>query len=187
MSYNWTPANTPQGRERLKDLLMTCERIPVMVDIPIHGKFIAYARVWDNDTRRFSVVSRCWEQSYLTNDKAAIEGIQFLDPEPQPQAKDKPHSELGFGDYVCIEQFRYGVPNEFWEYKVIGVLRSNCWVDIPVKHTPTEVRHESMEDVICCICCGIDETKVVRFKLSEVIPHRRYWELNHRQGKEGGV
>lgn len=179
MSYKWESASTPQGRERLKELLDQGHRIVGKV-----GEFGRITALWKSDGGAYDIDGYISESMFH---KARLDDIEFLDPDPQPKAKDKSHSELGYGDYVCIEQFRYGVPNEFWEYKVIGTLRSNCWVDVPVKHSPAEVRHESMEDVICCICCGIDETKVVRFKLSEVVPHRRYWELNRRQGKEGGV
>lgn len=83
MSYNWTPASTPQGRERLNELVLTGQRIPVMVNIPIYGKFIAYARVWDNNIDRFSIVARHWEQGYVTSNTRPLEGIQFLDPSPQ--------------------------------------------------------------------------------------------------------
>ena len=40
--------------------------------------------------------------------------------------------DLDFGDYCLIEQKRYGVENEMFVHKVIGRLRSNSYVDVPV-------------------------------------------------------
>lgn len=41
--------------------------------------------------------------------------------------------EFKFGDYATIEQKRHGVPNEMFVHKVVGQLRSNTWVDVPVR------------------------------------------------------
>lgn len=78
-----------------------------------------------------------------------------------------------FGRYCRIEQLRYGVPNEMFLYKVIASLRSNCWCEVPYKTASKEVRHDSIEDCILAICCGIDETKVLRFRTADVefLPH----------------
>ncbi|MFB9086696.1 hypothetical protein ACFFW8_16870 [Erwinia tracheiphila] len=65
-----------------------------------------------------------------------------------------------FGDYALIEQKRYYAPNEMFFHKVIGRLRPNSWVDVPVKIPATNVIHEQMEEVCLCICCGVDETEV---------------------------
>lgn len=78
---------------------------------------------------------------------------------------------LDFGDYASIEMKRYGCPNEMYQHKVIRRLRSNTYVPVPVQSPATEVRHEEMEDVIACICCGIDETKVLKYKATDVKPY----------------
>lgn len=76
--------------------------------------------------------------------------------------------EFKFGDYAIIEQKRHGVPNEMFVYKVIGQLRSNTWVDVPVQSPATETLHEEMDDVCWCICCGVDETKVRAYRVKDM-------------------
>lgn len=73
-----------------------------------------------------------------------------------------------FGRYCRIEQLRYGVPNEMFLYKVVASLRSNCWCEVPYKTASKEVRHDSIEDCVLAICCGIDETEVLRFRAADV-------------------
>lgn len=73
-----------------------------------------------------------------------------------------------FGRYCRIEQLRYGVPNEMYLYKVVASLRSNCWCEVPYKTASKEVWHDSIEDCILAICCGIDETKVLRFRVADI-------------------
>lgn len=73
-----------------------------------------------------------------------------------------------FGRYCRIEQLRYGVPNEMYLYKVVASLRSNCWCEVPYKTASKEARHDSIEDCILAICCGIDETEVLRFRAADV-------------------
>lgn len=76
--------------------------------------------------------------------------------------------EFKFGDYAIIEQKRHGVPNEMFVHKVIGQLRSNTWVDVPVQSPATETLHEEMDDVCWCICCGVDETKVRAYRVKDM-------------------
>lgn len=73
-----------------------------------------------------------------------------------------------FGLYCRIEQFMYYSENEMFIYKVINRLRSNCWCEVPYKTASGEVMHDHMEDCVSVICCGIDETKVQRFRLADV-------------------
>ena len=73
-----------------------------------------------------------------------------------------------FGRYCRIEQLRYGVPNEMYLYKVVASLRSNCWCEVPYKTASKEVRNDSIEDCVLAICCGIDETEVLRFRAADV-------------------
>lgn len=77
-------------------------------------------------------------------------------------------TEFKFGDYAIIEQKRHGVPNEMFVHKVIDQLRSNTWVDVPVQSPATETMHDEMEDVCLCICCGIDETEVRRYRVKDM-------------------
>lgn len=79
-----------------------------------------------------------------------------------------------FGRYCRIEQFRYHSPNELFLYKVVASLRSNSWCEVPYKTASHEVAHDHMEDCVLAICCGIDETKVQRFRVADVefLPHK---------------
>jgi hypothetical protein len=81
------------------------------------------------------------------------------------------HVRLDFGEYVRIEQKRFGVENEMFLYKVIGGgIKSNCWVTVPVgpPNFETEAQHDEIEEVVKCVCCGVDETKVVKFRVCDV-------------------
>lgn len=77
-------------------------------------------------------------------------------------------TEFKFGDYAIIEQKRHGVPNEMFVHKVIDQLRSNTWVDVPVQSPATETMHDDMEDVCLCICCGVDQTEVRRYRVKDM-------------------
>ena len=77
-------------------------------------------------------------------------------------------ADIDFGDYVTIEQKRYGTENEMYIHKVIGILRSNCYVDVPVQTPATETSHEELVDVVACVCCGVSEREVLRYKLDSV-------------------
>jgi len=86
-----------------------------------------------------------------------------------PRCPLKIKSELSFGDYVLIEQKRYGAENEMYLHKVIGTSESNSWVDVPVQST-TETLHKvkELEPVVSCICCGVCETKVRKYRIKDV-------------------
>lgn len=73
-----------------------------------------------------------------------------------------------FGDYAIIEQKRHGVPNEMFVHKVVDQLSSNSWVDIPVQSPATETLHDEMEDVCWCICCGVNETEVRKYRVKDM-------------------
>ena len=75
-----------------------------------------------------------------------------------------------FGDYVLIEQRRYGTENEMYQHKVIGRFRSNSWVDTPVQSPATETLHDECVDVLACICCGVWEREVLQNRESDVFP-----------------
>ena len=75
---------------------------------------------------------------------------------------------IDFGDYVRIEQKNYGCENEMYLYKVIGRLKSNSYVDVPVQCPEKECLHKKVVDVVACICCGVQEREVNYFRLSDV-------------------
>lgn len=76
---------------------------------------------------------------------------------------------MRFGDYVEIEQKRYKGKNEMYSHKVIGCLRSNYYVDVPVTYPIVEEYHDKVVDVVACIACGVDERIVKRYKKSDVL------------------
>ena len=80
---------------------------------------------------------------------------------------NKSRLDIDFGDYVEIEQHCHDRENEWFQFKVIGQLNSNCWTDTPLSWNSEETLHKKMEDVLNVICCGIDETKVIRVKKSD--------------------
>ncbi|WP_144558497.1 hypothetical protein [Shouchella miscanthi] len=71
-------------------------------------------------------------------------------------------NDIDFGDYVKIEQQRYGVANEWYVHKVIGALESNTWVETPIEISGKPVNHDEIKKVLNVICCGVDETEVFR-------------------------
>jgi len=75
---------------------------------------------------------------------------------------------LGFGDYVEIEQKRYGIENEMYLHKVIQPLKSNSWVDVPVQTPAKETLHKESEPVVGCICCGVCEREVLNYRIKDV-------------------
>lgn len=77
-------------------------------------------------------------------------------------------SLVDFGDYVEILQKLYGMYDKKFTYKVVGQLESNTWVDVPVKSPATEKTHKNMTYVLRCICCGVDESEVLRFRRKDV-------------------
>lgn len=87
-----------------------------------------------------------------------------------------PEFNLDFGDYCTIEQFRYSPKNEYYLYKIIGRLQSNTYVDVPVRADRKEVLHDKIIDVVRCICCGVSETEVLKFRVEDVLlPSASQW------------
>jgi len=76
--------------------------------------------------------------------------------------------EIDFGSYVIVEQKRYGCDNEHYDYKVINRLKSNMWVEVPVQSPAKETFHNYMEEVVSLICCGVQETEVLKFRIKDV-------------------
>lgn len=75
---------------------------------------------------------------------------------------------LDFGSCCTIEQKRYGVKNEFYQYKVIGVGESNYYRSVPVDARDSDKNIGDVVPVVRAICCGIDESKVETFRVEDV-------------------
>lgn len=74
-----------------------------------------------------------------------------------------------FGDYVRVEQLRYGADNEMYLHKVIGSDgNSNSYVDVPVHWTKEEKIHDECVPVVRCVCCGVDERKILKYRVEDV-------------------
>ncbi|MDD2496227.1 MAG: hypothetical protein PHE29_13680 [Tissierellia bacterium] len=102
-----------------------------------------------------------WE-SQATESVAAILRESF----PAPVEGDE--KALDFGAYVTIEQKRYGVLNEMYLHKVVGRFKSNFYVDVPVQSPATNILHDEATEVVACICCGVDEDEVKRYRVEDV-------------------
>lgn len=77
--------------------------------------------------------------------------------------------KLKFGDYVRIEQLRFGVDNEMFLHKVIGSdSESNIYVDTPVHWMREEVMHDKIVPIVRCVCCGVDERKILKYRAEDV-------------------
>ena len=79
--------------------------------------------------------------------------------------------DLCFGDYVSVEMKRYGADNEHYTHKVIGIIRSNTWIDVPVDGKDNCERpkiHGQLEDIVLCVCCGVCEERVDRYSVKDV-------------------
>ncbi len=75
---------------------------------------------------------------------------------------------IDFGSYVYIEQHNYGAKNDMFVHKVINVLKSNTYVDVPVKLPRKETIHKDIVYVASCICCGVSERDVFRYRLEDI-------------------
>lgn len=75
---------------------------------------------------------------------------------------------MKFGDFVKIEQLRYGGSNEHYLHKVIAVLQSNSYVDVPVRLPRKERLHEEMVYVVACVCCGVSEREILNYPITKV-------------------
>lgn len=76
---------------------------------------------------------------------------------------------LEFGDYISVEQKRYVGGNEFYTHKVIRTLESNSYTDVPVDaHKPVNPVQSEVVEIVECICCGVDESKTIRFRVKDV-------------------
>jgi hypothetical protein len=75
---------------------------------------------------------------------------------------------VSFGDYISVEQKRYGCANEFYTHKVISTLESNTWMDVPAVRHEEAKTHKTVEKIVLCICCGMAECKVIRYRIEDI-------------------
>lgn len=79
-------------------------------------------------------------------------------------------TEYKFGDYVSIEQLRHRCDNEQYTHKVIGVINSTHWVDVPVQTPAKETYHNGdFVGVVQCVCCGVYEIEVLNYRIEDVV------------------
>ena len=89
MSYNWTSASTPQGRERLKELIEN--KYCVHCFHRASGHFLSgVSYCWNSSPdQKFHAVSISWTKNFLYIDGiinwAVENNIEFLDPSPSPE------------------------------------------------------------------------------------------------------
>ena len=86
---------------------------------------------------------------------------------PKPEKPDS-IKQLDFGDYALIEQKRFGADNEMYLHKVIGRLKSNTYVPVPVQTPAKEIIHKEIVDIVSCICCGVSERHALKYKETDV-------------------
>jgi len=76
--------------------------------------------------------------------------------------------EYKSGDHCLIEQQRYAGPNEMYLHKVIGTLKSNFYIDVPVETPRIETIHNGVVDVLNCVSCEVDERHAFRYRVCDV-------------------
>lgn len=111
----------------------------------------------------------------ITTLKSLLSALQEL--------SGKGAEDIGFGTYCYIEQLRHGVPNEMYEHKIIKRLESNTYVDVPVQTPAKESWHEEIVPVVLCICCGVDEREVRKYRLSDVTIKSQITTPPQREGE----
>lgn len=80
---------------------------------------------------------------------------------------------IEFGDYVKIRNLN-SVP-EYRIYKVIGTSLSNYYVDVPIHFPATMIFHDKSVEIASCICCGVSETEVLKYRTSDIIRWTPQW------------
>lgn len=75
-----------------------------------------------------------------------------------------------FGKYAKIPT---GYSKEMHIYKVIGVLKSNFYCDVPLTGNTAPYIHKEIVPVLNVIHCGVDESEVERVALSDCVVMER--------------
>lgn len=81
----------------------------------------------------------------------------------------KENKDLDFGDFVLIKQHSYYSDNKMYLYMVIEQSESSIWVEVPVGICAKEVIHKKIEKVVSCVCFSVKETKILRYRVTDVI------------------
>lgn len=69
-----------------------------------------------------------------------------------------------FGRYCKIKT---GYSQSMHTYKIVALIESNTYCDVPIYVNSEEVTHNQIGPVLLVIHCGLDETKVKRVALSD--------------------
>lgn len=69
-----------------------------------------------------------------------------------------------FGRYCKIKT---GYSQSMHIYKIVALIESNTYCDVPIYVNSEEVAHNQISVVLLVIHCGLDETKVKRVALSD--------------------
>lgn len=120
----------------------------------------------DTDDMTDSFLDALNKQDSMTTESVDMEEKT----EPKFNYNTERSSAIDFGDYVVIEQHRFGASNEWYLHKVIGSSRSVTYVDVPVTGVRKEKIHihKDLVDVVSCIICGLDETQVFKYRVQDV-------------------
>ena len=70
-----------------------------------------------------------------------------------------------FGLYAKIKQGACAEPHI---YKIVGVLESNGYVDVPIQYPETVTIHKEIEPILRVIHCGVSEEEVIRVAVKDV-------------------
>lgn len=75
------------------------------------------------------------------------------------------NSDDGFGTYAKIKTDYSCTPHI---YKVIGIIKSNYYCDVPIIANSTPYTHLAITSVANVIHCGVDESKVIRVAVKDM-------------------
>ena len=125
MSYNWIDAATPQGRERLKELLDREDS--VIGKTPNLKMFTKGATFCECGSPCYDVDGGICQEYW---DSICFDGIEFLDPEPrQPEPQKCPNSLLSLADAIVEAIYKArNTEDEEWG-KISHPLLLELWLD----------------------------------------------------------
>jgi len=69
-----------------------------------------------------------------------------------------------FGRYANIPTNHSG---RKFIYKIVSLYKSNCYCDVPILYNSEPTLHKDIVPVLNVICCGVDESKVIRVALKD--------------------
>lgn len=121
---------------------------------------------------RYAMATDGRDDFWIENMARVAEHLMLKPAKPAEVSKPPARGagDLEFGDRCLIEQHRFEVENEMFEHKVIGRFKSNKWVEVPVRSPAREVIHSHSEQVVSCVTVGVDETKVLTYRVDDCQP-----------------